>query len=105
MFGVLNNTFLLWLFVKKFNVFGQFFYQMWLCLFDWFICVLYLLVFSVCNLSKLLDEWTLLNRVYHRYAIGAIYWARVAQISSPYFLIFATMERWIYITQRVGKFG
>ncbi|CAD5223045.1 unnamed protein product [Bursaphelenchus okinawaensis] len=103
MAGIVCNAFLVLFFTtRKLPNTPPTLYPGVLAMLDWCMCVMYIALFGTDAAVVYLNSKTLFL-IYHAYVVPAFVVARITQIAIPYMLIFATLERYVWITSPLAN--
>uniref|UniRef100_A0AC34FR16 G-protein coupled receptors family 1 profile domain-containing protein n=1 Tax=Panagrolaimus sp. ES5 TaxID=591445 RepID=A0AC34FR16_9BILA len=95
--GIVGNLLLFYLFIKhKYPNTPPTLYPSALAILDSIICLMYILLFGS---DAMINFWQMQNLflIYHIYIVPAFVISRITQLAIPYMLIFATLERLVWI--------
>uniref|UniRef100_A0A0N5B6N3 G_PROTEIN_RECEP_F1_2 domain-containing protein n=1 Tax=Strongyloides papillosus TaxID=174720 RepID=A0A0N5B6N3_STREA len=95
-FGTIGNIILFYVFIKKKdNTQKPTLYPSVLAILDCLLCIVYILIFGIDAIIHYLHIYPLFI-IYFKYVIPIFAISKIVQISMPYMLIFATIERLIW---------
>uniref|UniRef100_A0A914PX80 G-protein coupled receptors family 1 profile domain-containing protein n=1 Tax=Panagrolaimus davidi TaxID=227884 RepID=A0A914PX80_9BILA len=95
--GIVGNLVLFYVFIKhKYPNTPPTLYPSALAILDSIICLMYILLFGADAMVNFW-QWHSLFLIYHIYIVPAFVISRITQLAIPYMLIFATLERLVWI--------